>query len=83
MRVEISKQPIYGPDNPHPLSTPKTQLVWEGKYDEYGNRREVDIASGAMPMQMIKTIDQPRSETVATGQLALFEKQAKTAGWFP
>jgi len=33
-----------------------------------------------MPMQMIKTIDQPRSETVATGQLALFEKQAKTAG---
>jgi len=33
----------YGPDNPHPLSTRKTGLVWEGKYDEYGNRREVDI----------------------------------------
>ncbi len=37
------EKPIYGPDNPHPLSTRKTELVWEGKYDEYGNRREVDI----------------------------------------
>ena len=34
----------YGPDNPHPLSEMRTELVWEGKYDEYGNRREVDIA---------------------------------------
>jgi len=33
----------YGPHNPHPLSTLKTELVWEGKYDEYGNRREVDV----------------------------------------
>ncbi|MEK6580927.1 MAG: hypothetical protein AABZ25_00915 [Nitrospirota bacterium] len=33
----------YSPDNPHPLSTRKTELVWEGKYDEYGSRREVDI----------------------------------------
>ncbi len=33
----------YGPDNPHPLSKRKTELVWEGKYDEYGNRREVDL----------------------------------------
>ena len=29
----------YGTDNPYPLSTRKTELVWEGKYDEYGNRR--------------------------------------------
>jgi adenine-specific DNA-methyltransferase len=28
--------PTYGPDNPHPLSRLKTELVWEGKYDEYG-----------------------------------------------
>ena len=42
---------VYGPDNPHPLSTRKTALVWEGKYDENGNRREVDIAGCAMPMQ--------------------------------
>lgn len=25
----------WGPDNPHPLSLMKTELVWEGKYDEY------------------------------------------------
>lgn len=30
----------YGPDNPHPLSTRKTGLVWEWQYDEYGNRRK-------------------------------------------
>jgi adenine-specific DNA-methyltransferase len=34
----------FSPQNPHPLSTLRTELVWEGKYDEYGNRREVDIA---------------------------------------
>ena len=35
----------FGPDNPHPLSALKTELVWEGKYDEYGNRRELDVAT--------------------------------------
>ena len=54
------KGPHYGPSNPHPLSKMKTELVWEGKYDEYGNRREVDIASSAMPLQKIETIDGPR-----------------------
>jgi len=29
----------YGPANPHPLSSLHTELVWEGKYDEFGNRR--------------------------------------------
>ncbi len=24
----------FGPQNPHPLSTLRTELVWEGKYDE-------------------------------------------------
>ena len=43
----------YGPDNPHPLSTLRTELVWEGKYDEYGKRREVDVAGLAMPLQKI------------------------------
>ena len=65
----------YGPGNPHPLSTMKTELVWEGKYDEYGSRREVDVAGLAMPMQRIETIDEPRREAVASGQLALFEKE--------
>jgi adenine-specific DNA-methyltransferase len=52
----------YGPASPHPLSQLRTELIWEGKYDVYGNRREVDVAGCAMPMQMIETIDQPRSE---------------------
>jgi len=73
----MSKNPIYGPGNKHPLSVMKTELVWEGKYDEYGNRREVDIAGCAMPLQKIETIDQPRSEAAAQGQLALFEKKTK------
>src|SRR5690348_13232523 len=38
----------------HPLAQLRTELVWEGKYDEFGNRREVDVASLAMPMQRIE-----------------------------
>ena len=34
----------WGLDNPHPFSQMKTELILEGKYDEYGNRRTVDIA---------------------------------------
>lgn len=69
-------KPAYGPHNPHPLAQMKTELVWEGKYDEYGNRREVDIAGCTMPLQKIETVDQPRSEAAAAGQkdLELFEK---------
>ncbi|OHE82557.1 MAG: DNA methyltransferase, partial [Verrucomicrobia bacterium GWF2_62_7] len=50
---------------------------WEGKYDDYGNRRAVDIAGCAMPLQKIETIDEPRSRAAAEGQLALFEKKSK------
>lgn len=70
-------KPKYGPGNPHPLFQMKTELVWEGKYDEFGNRREIDVAGLAMPMQKIETVDQPRSEAEASGQTALFEKQHK------
>ena len=59
----------WGLDNPHPLSQLKTELVWEGKYDEYGNRRLVDIAGWAMPPQKIETIDEPASRTHAQGGL--------------
>ena len=59
----------YGLDNPHPLSQLKTELVWEGKYDEYGNRREIDVSSCAMPLQKIETIDEPRSRAEAQGKL--------------
>ena len=41
----------WGPDNPHLLCGRKTELVWDGKYDEYGLRRPVDVADSAMPMQ--------------------------------
>lgn len=72
----MSKKPVFGPNNPHPLSTMSTELVWEGKYDEYGHRREVDIAGLSMPRQKIETIDQPRSEAAAKGEnLDLFEKE--------
>ncbi len=73
--LSMSQQPTYGPHNPHPLSTLRTELVWEGKYDEYGQRREVDIAGCAMPMQRIESIDEPRRAAAATGQLELFEQQ--------
>jgi DNA modification methylase len=59
----------FGPGDPHPLSTLKTELVWEGKYDEYGNRREVDAGSLAMPLQRIETVDEPRARTEAQGGL--------------
>ena len=52
----------------------KTELVWEGKYDEWGQRRTVDAASLAMPMQKIETIDEPRRQAIADGKLALFEE---------
>jgi DNA modification methylase len=71
----MTQPPTYGPHNPHPLSTLRTELVWEGKYDEYGNRREVDIAGCAMPMQKIERIDEPRRAAAATGQWSLFELQ--------
>lgn len=59
----------FGPGNPHPLSTLKTELVWEGKYDEFGNRREVDAAGLAMPLQRIETVDEPRARAEAQGGL--------------
>lgn len=59
----------FGPNNPHPLSTRTTELVWEGKYDEYGNRREVDFASLAMPLQKIETVDEPMARSEAQGEL--------------
>ncbi len=31
----------FGPHNPHPLSQMKTELVWEGKYDEFAAAPEV------------------------------------------
>lgn len=67
----------YGIDNPHPLFNRKTELVWDGKYDEYGRRREVDIAGCAMPLQKIEMIDEPLSRASAEGTMELFAKQSR------
>jgi len=61
----MSETRPYGPDNPHPLSQMKTELVWEGKYDEYGNRRPVRLPSTPLPLQRIETIDEPRDRSKA------------------
>jgi adenine-specific DNA-methyltransferase len=63
----------YGPNNPHPLSVVRSELVWEGKYDEYGNRRSLDTLGLAMPLQKIETIDEPRARQEAQG--GLFDTQ--------
>jgi adenine-specific DNA-methyltransferase len=67
----------WGPQNPHPLSKIRTELVWEGKYDEYGNRREVEIAGSDMPLQKVEAIDEPRSSAEGVGQTDLFKKKSK------
>jgi hypothetical protein len=65
----VATRPDYwGLDNPHPLSQIRTELIWEGKYDEWGARREVDVAGCAIPMQRIETIDQPRAEAIQQGK---------------
>jgi adenine-specific DNA-methyltransferase len=35
----------------------RTEQVWEGKYDEYGDRRKVDFAACTMLMQWLESID--------------------------
>ena len=59
----------WGLDNPHPFSQMKTELIWEGKYDEYGNRRAMDIAGCAMPLQRIETVDEPAARAHVQGNL--------------
>jgi adenine-specific DNA-methyltransferase len=71
----MTQPPACGPHNPHPLSTLRTELVWKGKVDEYGNRQEVDIAGCPMPIQQIESMDEPRRAAAATGQWSLFEQQ--------
>lgn len=58
-------QNLWGPSNPHPLSKTKTELIWEGKYDEYGNRREIKLPSTPYPLQKIETIDEPHDRVKA------------------
>lgn len=67
----------YNANNPHPLFTCKTELIWDGKYDEQGKKRPVEITTATLPLQHIEQVDQPRSEAAAEGTLELFERQTK------
>ncbi|MCS6918319.1 MAG: hypothetical protein NZM28_00945, partial [Fimbriimonadales bacterium] len=73
----------WGPNHPHPLSRMKTELVWEGKYDEYGNRRPVKLPTSPLPLQRIETIDAPRdaykAEALQQGKLFSEEEFAQKA----
>ena len=62
----MSDKVCFGPANPHPLSQIKTELVWDGDYDEYRNRRVDDIVRCSMP----------KTETIneSKGQIELFAK---------
>lgn len=57
-----------------PFSIDKPELVWDGKYDEHGQLRRVDITDVNLPLQHIESVDQPRSEAE---NLPLFEEQTK------
>ena len=68
----------YDANHPHPFSTCKTELIWEGKYDEHGNRRPVERTSATVPLQLIEQVDQPRSEAAVTEEtLEMFEEETK------
>src|SRR5258706_3203729 len=76
MNDRSNNTPPYGPDNPHPLSRMKTELVWEGKYDEYGNRRPVRLPASPLPLQRIEAIDEPHDRAKALVQAGLFDDAA-------
>ncbi|AEB10254.1 site-specific DNA-methyltransferase [Desulfobacca acetoxidans] len=65
----MNRPAAFGPDHPHPLSTMKTELVWEGKYDAYGNRRPIKLPASPLPLQRIETIDEPRDRSRSQGLL--------------
>jgi adenine-specific DNA-methyltransferase len=46
----------YGPDNPHPLSQMKTELIWAGKYDAAG--RKVAPVRVKLPFQTVETVNE-------------------------
>lgn len=64
----------WGPDNPHPLSNRKTELIWEGKYDVYGCRRPVALPAPSPELRQTEVIDPPRRDA----PLELFGESAET-----
>ncbi len=47
-----------------PYDITRTELVWPGKYDENGKRREVDRVS--LPFQVIERVNESRATREAT-----------------
>ena len=76
---------VWGPKNPHPLSRMKTELVWEGKYDEYGERRPVHLPQSPLPLQRIESIDAPhdykKAQEPTLFNEAEFYKEAHRDDW--
>ncbi|MCS7189963.1 MAG: DNA methyltransferase, partial [Bacteroidia bacterium] len=53
---------------------PRTELIWEGKYDEQGNRRPISLPDTPLPLQKVERIDLPRDIEKAR-QPSLFDEQ--------
>ncbi|MBE9573809.1 MAG: hypothetical protein IMF20_01615 [Proteobacteria bacterium] len=64
----------WGLYNPHPFSQMKTELIWEGKYDEYGNRADGGHCRCAMLLQKIETIGYPHHSAQVRDSLSDLDK---------
>lgn len=73
----------WGPGNPHPLSVGRTELVWEGKYDEWGNRRTVDAEALAAPIRCVETVDPPAGGDAARNRLFWGDNKLVMASLLP
>jgi len=54
----------YGPDNPHPFSQLKTELIWQGKYDAFGARRAPMRLK--LPFQTVETVNESAQQRQLT-----------------
>ena len=63
----MTEKPRFGPANPHPFAVKKTELIWEGKYDDDGKR--VAPLRVALPLQTVETVEY----TDAAGNLRYYE----------
>jgi len=62
----------------NPPSKKRTESVTDGKFDEYGQRSEVDVPACAMLKQGIETVSEPRQRPALIGQLNMFDRKLLT-----
>ncbi|MEN2993648.1 MAG: hypothetical protein ABDH91_08885 [Bacteroidia bacterium] len=60
----------------------RTELIWEGKYDEQGNRRPISVPPAPLPLQKVERIDLPRDIEKAR-QPSLFDEPNFRAQYHP